>query len=479
MTALPELRMSNSNHFFDEVNRTFARAAALTDHPPGLLEQIKSCNAVLHVAFPLRRDDGSVDVVHGWRAHHSTHKLPVKGGIRFAPVVSEDEVKALAALMTYKCAVVDVPFGGAKGGVLIDPSLYSEGELERLTRHFTHALIRKECIGPAVDVPAPDYGTGPREMAWIMDTYLTMKATELGGAGCVTGKPLAQGGVRGRLEATGLGVYFGLREACSSREDMAALGLEPGIEGKTVVVQGLGNVGYHAARYLREAGARIVGVAERHGAVIDESGTGLDVDALRAYLTETGSVRGFPGTTEIERSSEALELESDILVPAALENQITEENVDRIRARIVAEGANGPVTAAASEALFERGVLVLPDLYVNAGGVTVSYFEWVKNLTRLRFGRMEKRFYQSQTEDVLEAVEELTERRLDEGARARATSGAAEADLVRSGLEETMVTAYREIREVAKRHDTDLRTAAFVVAIEKIAQVYEERGIFP
>lgn len=471
--------MTASSHFFDEVNCSFDKAAAFTEHPEGLLEQIKECNAVLHVAFPLRRDDGSVEVVQGWRAQHSAHKLPCKGGIRFAHVVNEDEVKALAALMTYKCAVVDVPFGGAKGGVLIDRTRYSDAELERITRRFTHELIQKECIGPALDVPAPDYGTGPREMGWIVDTYLAMKPGETGGAGCVTGKPLAQGGVRGRLEATGLGVYFGIREACSDVEAMADLDLEPGVEGKSVVVQGLGNVGYHAARYLQEAGARIVCVAERDGAVRDDSGAGLDVVALREHLMETGSVLGFPGASELPEGSEALELECDILLPAALENQVTGENVDRIRSRIVAEGANGPVTFAASESLHERGVLVLPDLYLNAGGVTVSYFEWVKNLTRLRFGRLEKRFYEAGAVKILQVVEQLTGKELAEEARARAASGADEADLVRSGLEETMVTAYQEIRDTARRHDTDLRTGAFVVAIDKVAQVYGERGIFP
>jgi len=471
--------MSGYPGFFDQVNRTFDRAAKLTGLPSGLLSQIKECGAILHLAFPLRRDDGTVEVVHGWRAQHSMHKLPAKGGIRFAPVVDEDEVKALAALMTYKCAVVDIPFGGAKGGVRIDRANYSEGELERITRRFTHELILKESIGPAVDVPAPDYGTGSREMGWIVDTYLAMRPSEVGGAGCVTGKPLAQGGVRGRTEATGLGVYFGIREACSSSEDMAELGLEPGIAGMTVVVQGLGNVGYHAAKYLQEAGARILAVAERDGAVRTRSEEGLDVVALHDYMRETGSVVGFPNAEEMEERGDALELECDLLIPAALENQITGENVDRVRARIVAEAANGPVTPFASEALHERGVLVLPDLYLNAGGVTVSYFEWVKNLTRLRFGRMEKRFEEASTAKVLDAVEGLVGQSFAEATRSRVVEGPGEAELVRSGLEETMVQAYGEIREVARRHGTDLRTAAFVLAIEKVARVYEERGIFP
>ncbi|MFW6199116.1 MAG: Glu/Leu/Phe/Val family dehydrogenase [Gemmatimonadota bacterium] len=286
-------------------------------------------------------------------------------------------------------------------------------------------------------------------------------------------------GVRGRLEATGLGVYFGIREACSSREDMAGLDLEPGVEGKTVVVQGLGNVGYHAARELQEAGARIMAVGERDGSLRATSSEGLDISDLREHMEESGSILGFPGTEEMERGSDVLELECDILLPAALENQITDENVDRIRARIVAEGANGPTATRASEALHDRGVLVLPDLYLNAGGVTVSYFEWVKNLTRLRFGRLEKRFYETSAYRMLEAVEGLVDRRFEGDENERASSGAGEAQLVRSGLEETMVSAYREIRETARGKDVDLRTAAFVLAIEEVARVYEERGFFP
>ncbi len=469
--------MSSSERFFEQVNRYFDRAATLADYPRGLLEQIKACNIVCHVSFPLERDDDSVEVIHGWRAVHSSHKLPVKGGIRFAPTVSEDEVIALAALMTYKCAIVDVPFGGAKGGVRIDRSEYTEAELERITRRFTFELIQKNFIGPAVDVPAPDYGTGPQEMAWIVDTYMSMRPGELNGAGCVTGKPLAEGGVRGRLEATGRGVFFGVREACSVGEDMTALGLEVGLEGKRVVIQGFGNVGFHAAKYLHEAGARIVGIAEWDGAILSEKG--LDPEAVREHWGEHGSIRDFPGSRTIDRSDEALELECEVLVPAALEAVITRENAPRIRASVVAEAANGPVTADAAEILRERGILVLPDVYLNAGGVTASYFEWVKNLTHLRFGRMEKRFQETSNRRILHAVEHLSGRALDEETFAAAISGAGEEDLVNSGLEETMVSAYHEIRESARRHESDLRSAAFLNAIDKVARVYRERGIFP
>lgn len=463
--------------FFEQVNRYFDKAAAVSEHPAGLLNQIKQCNSVYHISFPIEREDETVQVLKGWRALHSAHKLPSKGGIRFAPSVSEDEVTALAALMSYKCALVDVPFGGAKGGVRVDRIEYSDRELERITRRFTFELIKKNFIGPAVDVPAPDYGTGPREMAWMVDTYLSMKPDELNGAGAVTGKPISQGGVRGRLEATGRGVYFGVRELCADGELMKAIELDPGLAGKHVVVQGLGNVGYNAARFLREDDALIVAIAERDGAIVLDEG--LDVEAVRQFVNETGGVRGFPGARFLEDPAQALELECDILIPAALEGQITADNVDDIKAKIVAEAANGPVTAAASDVLLSRGVHLLPDVYLNAGGVIASYFEWVKNLTHLRFGRMEKRFQEKSARDIMGAVEQLTGSSFSPAQVAETTQGAGEEDLVNSGLEETMVAAYHEMRDLAASRSLDLRTAAFSIAIEKIARVYLERGIFP
>ncbi|HSJ05401.1 MAG TPA: Glu/Leu/Phe/Val dehydrogenase [Longimicrobiales bacterium] len=463
--------------FFAQVGRHFDKAAAYTDHAPGLLEQIKACNMVYHVSFPLRRDDGTVEVVEGWRAQHSLHMLPAKGGIRFSLHVSEDEVAALAALMTFKCAVVNVPFGGGKGGVKIDRDRYSEAELERVTRRYTYELIRRNFIGPAIDVPAPDYGTGQQEMAWIVDTFMAMGETELAAAGCVTGKPVALGGVRGRVEATGRGLYFGVREACNVAEDMRRLGLEPGLAGKRVVVQGLGNVGYHSAKFLQEGGCVIVGLAEREGAIASPGG--LDVDDVVRHRAETGSILGYPGGTDIPDTAAALELDCDILVPAALENVITPANADRIRASIIAEGANGPITADAGDTLLARGVLIVPDLYVNAGGVTVSYFEWIKNLSRVRFGRMGRRFEEASNARILAAVEDLTGRRFDPQTAAQVAAGAQEADIVASGLEDTMIAAYHEIRDLAGHHDTDLRTAAYISALEKIAYHYEERGIFP
>ena len=265
--------------FFETVLAFFDKAAAFTPHPPGLLEQIKYCNSVYKFKFPLRNDDGTMEIIQAYRVEHSHHKLPVKGGIRYSEMVNEDEVEALAALMTYKCAVVDVPFGGAKGGVSIEPRRYTPIQLERITRRYTAELVKKSFIGPGVDVPAPDYGTGPREMAWIVDTFAALHPGHLDALACVTGKPIAQGGVHGRTEATGRGVFFGIRQALSYAEDMRQLGLDPGVAGKRVVVQGLGNVGYHTAKFLQEAGARLVALAEYDGAIYNPAG--LDIDTVQ------------------------------------------------------------------------------------------------------------------------------------------------------------------------------------------------------
>ena len=463
--------------FFAQVNKYFDKAAAHLDLPVGILAQIKACNSVYRMQFPLKRDDGSIEVINGWRAQHSVHRLPSKGGIRYAPNVDEDEVSALAALMTYKCALVDVPFGGAKGAVRIDRSKYSMGELERITRRFTYELYAKNLIGPGLDVPAPDYGTGPQEMAWIVDTYAMLAPGSIDALGCVTGKPVTQGGVRGRTQATGRGVFFALRESVNDEEVMKPLGFKTGLAGKRVIVQGLGNVGYWTAKFVQEGGGILIGLAEREGAIYSDSG--LDAEKVLEHRNRTGSILKFPGSTDIANTGEALERECDVLIPAALENVITEENVDRIRAKIIVEGANGPVTADASEKLLSRGVLLIPDLYTNAGGVTVSYFEWVKNLSHMRFGRMEKRFQERTNERIMAAVEELTGRKLSGNLRQRAIEAAGEEELVNSGLEETMVAAYTELRAIQKERSVDLRTAAFISAISKVATSYTQRGIFP
>ncbi len=465
--------------FVKQVQKNFDKAASYTEHDPALLDHIKQCNSVYYVTYPIKRDDGGIEVIHAWRAEHSHHRQPTKGGIRYSMAVSEDEVIALAALMTYKCALMDVPFGGAKGGVRIAKHKFSQDEIERITRRYTFELWRKGFIGPGVDVPAPDFGTGPREMAWIADTYASLSGAELNSLACVTGKPLTQGGINGRLEATGKGVFFGIREACSVPEDMKALGLSAGIDGKRVVMQGLGNVGYYAAKYLQEAGAILVGLAEYEGAIASEKG--LDLEAVMNHRRDTGSILGFPGATDIPQSRDALELDCDILVPAALERQVRQRNAERIKAKIVAEAANGPTTTRAHRLLSARNVVIIPDMYLNAGGVTVSYFEWIKNISHIRFGRMQNRFEQGAYKRLLHAVEDITDKRFSPAAIDSAARGATELDLVDSGLEETMISGYTQMRTCIDKlgPEVDLRTAAMVVAIEKISVAYQELGIFP
>ena len=464
--------------FFEDVSSYFDHAAQFTKHPSGLLEQIKYCNSVYRMRFPVRIKN-NIHVIEAFRVEHSHHKLPVKGGIRYSTAVNQDEVMALAALMTYKCAVVNVPFGGAKGGIQINPKELSLLELEHVTRRYTSELIKKNFIGPGVDVPAPDYGTSGREMAWIADTYAAFNPGQIDAGACVTGKPISQGGIHGRTEATGKGVYFGIREALNDQEDMRKLNLTVGLNGKRVIIQGLGNVGYHTAKFLQEGGAIITTIAEFEGAIYNKNG--LDVDEVFNHRKSTGSILNFRKSKNIKNSHKALEIECDILIPAALENQINSENASRIKAKIVAEAANGPVTPIAENILLKKGVMIIPDLYLNAGGVTVSYFEWLKNLSHVRFGRMGKRYDELVNKTLVESIESTLGKPIDEKAKSIITHGADERDLVNSGLEETMVSAYNEIKETFKLDPKikDLRTAAFTNAIDKIAESYMALGIFP
>lgn len=469
---------NNQYSFFKGVERSFDKAARFTRFSKGILEQIKACNSILQVKFPVRIGD-QVEVIEAYRVQHSHHKLPCKGGIRFSMEVNQDEVMALAALMTYKCAIVNVPFGGGKGGIKIDSTKYSVSDLERITRRYTSELCKKNFIGPGIDVPAPDYGTSGREMSWIVDTYSSLNPNDVNAMACVTGKPVSQGGVRGRVEATGLGVFFGIREACSIEEDMAKLGLTTGIQGKRVIVQGMGNVGYHAAKYCQKAGAIIVGLIEYNGAIYNPQG--IDVDIAQAYRLKSGSLLGFPEAQNIENAQEGLEQYCDILIPAALEAVIHAENADRIQAKIIGEAANGPLTPDADEILNRKGVLIIPDMYLNAGGVTVSYFEWLKNLSHVRYGRLEKRFSENRYGEIVNAVEEMTNKKISEVERKMILKGPDEIDLVHSGLEDTMMGSYQEIRETLVNTEgvNDMRTAAFICAINKIGVAYEELGIFP
>lgn len=472
--------MSGTNYsFFQSVERSFDKATKFTKWEKGLLEQIKACNSIYSMRFPVKMDDGRIEVIEAYRVQHSHHKTPCKGGIRFSDEVNQDEVMALAALMTYKCAIVNVPFGGGKGGIKINPRKHSAYELEKITRRYTAELVKKNFIGPGTDVPAPDYGTGEREMAWIVDTYQSLRPGEIDAAGCVTGKPITQGGVRGRKEATGLGVFFGVREVCNMPDVMAKLGLTTGVEGKRVVVQGLGNVGYHSAKYFREHGSKVIAIAEYEGAIMNPDG--LNEEEVFQHRKKTGSILNFPGATNIAKSTEALELDCDILIPAALENVINGDNAERIKAKIVGEAANGPCTPEADEVFAKKGILCIPDMYLNAGGVTVSYFEWLKNLSHVRYGRMEKRFTENMNNHILGQIESLTGKQVGAKERSFILHGADEVDLVHSGLEETMISATREVMDCWKSNPDilDMRTAAYVVAINKVGTSYAELGIFP
>lgn len=467
--------------FYQSVINYFDQAAHFTGLSEGLLEQIKVCNAVYQMRFPVKIGN-EVRVIEAYRVQHSHHRTPTKGGIRYSNHVNQEEVMALATLMTFKCAIVNVPFGGAKGGVKINPWDYDVDQLERITRRYTTELVRRNLIGPALDVPAPDYGTGPREMAWIYDTYRAFHDDELDAAGCVTGKPVNISGINGRTEATGRGVFYGIREVCSRKQDMARLGLETGTEGKTMVIQGLGNVGSYTGTISQdEGGIKIVGVSEVEGAIYKSSG--IDIHDLLRFRKETGSILDYPGAQSLSKEDrrKVLEFECDILVPAALENQITAENAARIKAKIIAEAANGPVTSEAEEILLKAGRLIIPDVYLNAGGVTVSYFEWLKNLSHMRLGLLEKRFNQQINRELVDLVERQTNRPVTERDRAFIGRGADEIDLVRSGLEETMINSYNEIRVIQEKHKQieSLRTAAFVSAITKISEDYLAMGIFP
>ena len=472
----------NEPSFRESVDLMFNRAVKLLDLSPGLEEKIRVCNATYTVRFGVRLR-GAIHTFTGYRAVHSEHMEPVKGGIRYALSVNQDEVEALAALMTYKCALVEAPFGGSKGGLRVDPRDWEPHEIEQITRRFAYELIKRDLINPAQNVPAPDMGTSEREMAWIADQYQRMHTTDINGRACVTGKPVNSGGIAGRVEATGRGVQYALREFFRHPEDLAAARMSGSLDGKRVIVQGLGNVGYHAAKFLsQEDGCRIVGIIERDGAVTDPGG--LDVDKVRAHIAETGGVRGCPGGVYVEEGSSVLTYDCDILVPAAMEGVINLTNAHAIQAPLVIEAANGPITAGADDVLRERGIVVIPDMYANAGGVTVSYFEWVKNLSHIRFGRMQRRQEEARHQLIVDELERLDRYlggawSMSPGFKERYLRGADELELVRSGLDDTMRVAYQSMREVWHRREEvrDLRTAAYIVAIEKVAASYRAKGL--
>ncbi|WP_404819062.1 Glu/Leu/Phe/Val family dehydrogenase [Xinfangfangia pollutisoli] len=474
---------TNEPSFRESVDLMFNRAVRLMDLSPGLEQKIRVCNSTYTVRFGVRLR-GKIETFTGYRSVHSEHMEPVKGGIRYAMSVNQDEVEALAALMTYKCALVEAPFGGSKGGLCIDPRAWDTHELEQITRRFAYELIKRDLIHPAQNVPAPDMGTGEREMAWIADQYARMHTTDINAWACVTGKPTHMGGMKGRVEATGRGVQYALREFFRHPEDVAAAHLTPGLAGKRVVVQGLGNVGYHAAKLLSEEDdCRIIAIIERDGALVDENG--LDVQAVRDWMSQhEGSLAGYPGTGLTPDGAAALELDCDILIPAAMEGVIHQGNAARIKAPLIVEAANGPITFGADEILRQRGTVIIPDMYANAGGVTVSYFEWVKNLSHIRFGRMQRRAEEARSRLLVEELERLSSDKglgwtLAEDFKDRFLQGSDELELVRSGLDDTMRTAYQSMREVWRSRDDveDLRTAAYIVAIDRVAKSYRSKGL--
>ncbi len=476
------MNLKHEPSFRESVDLMFNRAVALMDLPPGLEEKIRVCNATYTVRFGVRLR-GQIQTFTGYRSVHSEHMEPVKGGIRYATRVDQDEVEALAALMTYKCALVEAPFGGSKGGLRIDPRQYDEHELELITRRFAYELAKRDLIHPSQNVPAPDMGTGEREMAWIADQYARMNTTDINARACVTGKPLNAGGIAGRVEATGRGVQYALQEFFRHPEDVEKAGLSGSLDGKRVIVQGLGNVGYHAAKFLAaEDGAIITGIIERDGALFNPKG--LDVDAVYNWIRGRGGVTGFPDAAHTAEGAAVLEEDCDILIPAALEGVINLTNSDRIKAPLIIEAANGPITAGADDILRARGAVIIPDMYANAGGVTVSYFEWVKNLSHIRFGRMQRRQEEARHQLVVDELERLDRYLGDAWSmspdfKKKYLRGAGELELVRSGLDDTMRIAYQSMREVWHSRDDveDLRTAAYLVSIEKVAASYRAKGL--
>ncbi|QXT40696.1 Glu/Leu/Phe/Val family dehydrogenase [Gymnodinialimonas ceratoperidinii] len=468
--------------FRESVDLMFNRAAALLELPPGLEEKIRVCNSTYTVRFGVKLR-GEVRTFTGYRSVHSEHTEPVKGGIRYSTGVNQDEVEALAALMTYKCALVEAPFGGSKGGLCIDPREYDADELEKITRRFAYELIKRDLIDPAQNVPAPDMGTGEREMAIMADQYARMNTTDINARACVTGKPPHAGGIQGRVEATGRGVQYALREFFRHPEDIAKAGMSGSLDGKRVIVQGLGNVGYHAAKFLSEEdGCIVTHVIERDGVI--HNSHGIKIEDLHHWIAEHGGVKGYPNGNFDENGNAALEEECDILIPAALEGVINLGNADRIKAPLIIEAANGPITAGANDILMERGTVIIPDLYANAGGVTVSYFEWVKNLSHIRFGRMQRRQEEARHQLIVDELERLDKHlggawSMTPDFKQKYLRGAGELELVRSGLDDTMREAYAAMRKVWYERDDvlDLRTAGFLVSINRVAASYQAKGI--
>jgi glutamate dehydrogenase (NAD(P)+) len=470
-------KIEEEPRFLEMVHQYFDIAGSFTQIPKDKLEVYKQCSAVFKVRLPLVRDNGKMEFIPAYRAQHKHHRLPVKGGTRYSEHIDLQEVEALSCLMTLKCAVVELPYGGGKGGIKIDPTKYSARELEDLTRRYTLELAKKNFIGAAIDVPGPDMGTGAREMSWMKDTYTVFYGhNDINATACVTGKPLSQGGIKGRVESTGLGVFFAVREFLKDTDLMKKYGLDgtTGYEGKTIIVQGFGNVGYYASKFMTEQGAKLIGVVDVEGSIYNPSG--IDPDKLLEFRKTKGTLLDYPGA-ETYKDDSAFYKPCDFAIPAAVEKSVNKLNAGKLQCKVLAEAANGPTTLAAEDILNKRGILVLPDILLNAGGVTVSYFEWLKNLDHMRPGRLVKRWEEKSKQNVIKIIADKTGLDLKlSPADLKLLKGASEIDIVYSGLEEVICAAVEETVNTSKKLDVPFRIAAYVNAINKVHTVYEESG---
>ena len=462
--------------FLNSTNKLFDQALSYSEISPDLAKRIRVSNSTYTINFGVKLRD-EIHTFTGWRSVHSEHFEPAKGGIRYDINASQEEVEALAALMTYKCAIIEVPYGGSKGALKINPKDWTKSEIEKITRRFAQELIKRDLIHPAQNVPAPDVGTGAEEMAWIADEYRRIYPTDINALACVTGKPIQKGGLVGRSEATGRGVQYIIREFFRHEEDYLKAGFKGGLKDKKVVVQGLGNVGYHAAKFLQEEdGCRIVCVMEHNGAILNPDG--LNVKKIKQYQSEHGSFEGCSEGKFETNTSECLTMKCDILIPAAKENVVDKTNAEGIQAKLIVEAANGPITFEADGLLNDRNITIIPDIMANAGGVAVSYFEWIRNLRHIRFGRLEKRRNAFQFDTLISAIETMTGKEMPEKFKEQFIEGANEIDLVRSGLDDMMREAYQKIRESMIENDIpNLRTAAYKVALDRIAVSYDSIGL--
>ncbi|MDC0061922.1 Glu/Leu/Phe/Val dehydrogenase [Pseudomonadota bacterium] len=462
--------------FLNSTNKLFDQALSYTEISPDLATRIRVSNSTYTINFgvKLRKE---IHTFTGWRSVHSEHFEPAKGGIRYDINASQEEVEALAALMTYKCAIIEVPYGGSKGALKINPKEWTKSEIEKITRRFAQELIKRDLIHPAQNVPAPDVGTGAEEMAWIADEYRRIHPTDINALACVTGKPTQKGGLVGRSEATGRGVQYIIREFFRHEEDYLKAGFKGGLKDKKVVLQGLGNVGYHAAKFLQEEDeCRIVCVMEHNGAILNPDG--LNIEKIKSHQSEHGSFEDCSEGKFEANTSEFLTMECDILIPAAKENVIDKTIAQDIKAKLIVEAANGPITFEADGLLNERNVTIIPDIMANAGGVAVSYFEWIRNLRHIRFGRLEKRRNAFQFDTLISAIETMTGKEMPDQFKEQFIEGANEIDLVRSGLDDMMREAYQKVRQSMIENDIpNLRTAAYKVALDRIATSYDSIGL--